>query len=938
MRAIAAGGIVAAFIGAAFLASPAFLVSLDTKSCDVVTDWSSQRPPSERILLVDIDEKSVAQVGRWPWPRDVLGTMVNRLYDGGAASVILDMMFPEPDARPTNDSVLAAALSRGASVVGYTFRFDRDPAPASAALTNALPLVVTGADQDAGRAFFHATGAATTIPVLVRSCAGAGFLNASPDRDGRLRVMPLIIEYGGNYYPSIALAARIADRRTPKVQIETTHGGSVRLRLNGQAVPLEGQSCLRIRFRGSERTFAHVSAADVVAGTLPPSQVRGRLVVVGGTALGLATEGTTAIHPQLPNSEVQATAIDNLLQGDFIHRPAGPAVWEVALAMLAVTVAATLLIFTRSLWAFLAILLLALGVWPGCVLIFSTTGILLSPLPTTAALSANLAVVALLNYRVERMRADRTALALVSARERTREVIERDQSRYQRLVENINDAIIMDDIEGRLVFANRRFREWFGIGEETIGSLAVENYVAPEWRPLLHDLHRRSVNGESMPDHLEYEGVRADGSRMWIEALITTVEEGGRIVGTQSALRDVTERKRLEVQFLQAQKMESVGRLAGGVAHDFNNLLTVINGYTEMLLAGLPAQDPQRARLEQILRAGNQAAELTHQLLVFSRKQVAQPKPLDLNSLVAEAHNLLRRVVGEDIELVSVLSPELGLVMADAGHINQVLMNLVVNARDSMPRGGRLTVETRNVEVDESLSNRHPELKPGAYVRLSVSDTGTGMSEEVQRQIFEPFFTTKAQGKGTGLGLAIVYGIVRQSRGGIWIWSEPGRGSTFHIHLPRIKEPAPVLQTESPRLAELWGSETILLVEDEDVVRHLAADILENYGYRVLQARSGPDAIALVQRYSETIHLLLTDVILPRMNGRELADALQAARPGLKVLYTSGYPDEVIGEAGVLGPQVAYLAKPYRPEELVASVRSVLTEPAWGATESSAAG
>jgi PAS domain S-box-containing protein len=931
MRVIAAGGIVAAIAGAAFLAGPAFLVSLNSKALDVVSDWSAHGKPSERILLADIDEKSLARFGRWPWPRDVLGRVVNRLYDGGAASVVLDVMFPEedqgepsssPEGYRTNDSMLAAALSRGPSVVGDSFRFDDGPSETSVGLPNPLPLVVTGGGKNAGRAFFHATGTVTTIPALERACSDVGFLNASPDSDGKLRVMPLIIEYGGRYYPSLALAALIAYGGLPAMQLDAGDRGASRLLLNGSAVPLEGPSCMRIRFRGAQPPFKHVSAADVLEGAAPASLLRGKIVLVGGTALGLSTAGSVEERLGPPNIEVQAAAIDNLLQRDFIWRPAGANVWEVAFAIAAALGATTLLACTSSPMAFLIIFPVAAGVWPVCALILSTTGMLLSPLPTTATLAADLAVVALFNYRRERTRADRTAQALVSAQEKSREMVERSDSRYQRLVENINDAIIVDDVEGRLVFANRRFREWFGIGEEAIGNAAVENYVTPEWRPLLHELHRRSVTGEATPDHLEYEGARADGSRIWIEARITTVEEQGRIVGTQSALRDITERKRMEAQFLQAQKMESVGRLAGGIAHDFNNLLTVINGYSTLLLEGLDAQDPERGALEQILRAGTRASELTQQLLGFSRKQVVQPKPLDLNSLVAEAHNLLRRVVAEDIELVSVLSPDLGLVMADAGQINQVLMNLLVNARDSMPGGGRLTIETKNAEVDESLSSQHPEVTPGSYVSLSITDTGSGMSEEIKRQIFEPFFTTKEQ--GTGLGLATVYGIVRQSRGGVWVSSEPGRGSAFHVYLPRLKDTALVEEPESPRVAELWGSETILLVEDQDMVRQLAGDILESYGYRVLQAQSGPDAIALVQRYSETIHLLLADMIMPQMNGRALAGALQAARPGLKVLYTSGYPEEVIGGDTAVGRQLTYLPKPYSPEVLVASVRKAL--------------
>ena len=909
------------------------MVSLDRKACDVVSDWSPSGRPAENILLADIDEKSLARFGRWPWPRDVLGALVSRLYEGGASAVVLDMMFPEEDrgtpsqGSGTNDSVLAAALSRGPSVLGSAFRFDGPSDAAPAALPNPLPLVVTDGGNRAAPTFFHATGAWATIPVLARACASIGFLNASTDPDGRLRVIPLVMEYGGSYYPSLALATLIAYRGKPAMELDAGTQGASLLRLDGRVIPLEGPSCLRIRFRGAQRTYARMSAADVMSGGPPAGQLHGKIVVVGRTALGLLSAGTAAIHPRLPDNEVQATVIDNLLTGDFIRRPVAAGVWEVLFGMAAAMAAITPMLFTRLRWAILAGSLLAIGVWPACVLLLSANGMLLSPLPTTAAVAANLGVVALLSYRRERTRADRTGLELVSTRERSRQTIERNESRYERLVQNINDAIIMDDLEGRLVFANRRFREWFGVREGQLGNVAAADFVAPEWRPLLDDLHRRCVSGEATSDHVEYEGVRADGSRIWIEALVTTVEDHGNIVGTQSALRDVTERKRLEAQFLQAQKMESVGRLAGGIAHDFNNLLTVINGYSELLVTSLSGQDAERVQAEQILRAGNQAAALTLQLLAFSRKQVSKPRPLDLNRVVAEAHNLLRRIVREDIEVVSVLSPELGLVMADAGLIHQVLMNLAVNARDSMPQGGRLTIETSNVEVDESLAAEHPEVRPGAYARLSVGDTGTGMSDEVKRQIFEPFFTTKEPGKGTGLGLSTVYGIVRQSGGGIWVKSEPGRGSVFHVYLQRIKGMMPLEEAESPRLAALWGSETILLVEDQDMVRDLAGDILERYGYRVLRARSGPDAIALVQRYPENIHLLLTDVILPQMNGRALADALQNARPGLRVLYTSGYTDEIVGKSGVLERAVAYLHKPYSPESLVASVRKALGAP-----------
>ena len=383
-------------------------------------------------------------------------------------------------------------------------------------------------------------------------------------------------------------------------------------------------------------------------------------------------------------------------------------------------------------------------------------------------------------------------------------------------MENVNDAIIVDDLEGRLVFANRRFREWFGLEEAKIRDVVLEHYVAPEWRLELRDRHDRRMRGETVPDHFEYEGIRPDGTRIWIEALVTRVEEDGRTVGSQGALRDITGRKRIEAQYLQAQKMESVGRLAGGVAHDFNNLLTVINGYSQMLLSRLGLDDQSRANLEEIRKAGERAAELTQKLLAFSRKRLVQPRRLNLNLVVADAKEMFGRLIGEDIELIAALSPDVGQVMADPGQMHQVLMNLVVNARDAMPSGGKIVVETKNVEVEGDLVSQHPGLAAGSHVYLGVTDTGTGMSDEVKQHLFEPFFTTKEAGKGTGLGLATIYGIVHQSAGWIGVTSEMGQGTTFHIYLPRIQPDLSEQPGTGAPAAALGGSETVLVVEDQD--------------------------------------------------------------------------------------------------------------------------
>jgi GAF domain-containing protein/CheY-like chemotaxis protein len=390
---------------------------------------------------------------------------------------------------------------------------------------------------------------------------------------------------------------------------------------------------------------------------------------------------------------------------------------------------------------------------------------------------------------------------------------------------------------------------------------------------------------------------------------------------TQRAYAELTQ---TQDQLAQASKIEAIGHLAGGVAHDFNNLLTVIMGRTELLLGGLGAGDPNRSAIELIETTAHRAADLTHQLLAFSRKQVLQPAVLDLNAVVSNMSEMLRRLIGEDIALMTELDPTLGRVKADPGQIEQIIMNLAVNARDAMPQGGRLTLETANVDLDAAYARKHVGTQPGPHVMLALSDTGTGMDAKTQARIFEPFFTTKGPQKGTGLGLATVYGIVKQSGGNIWVYSELGNGTTFKIYLPRIAdaiEPGPV---GSAVAAPLRGMETILLVEDEEAVRDLARDLLQARGYTVLEARDGAEALRVAEQHPGPIHLTLTDVVMPEMTGRQLAERLAVLRPAVKILYMSGYTDNAVVHHGVLDPGTEFLQKPFTAAVLARKVREVL--------------
>jgi PAS domain S-box-containing protein len=475
--------------------------------------------------------------------------------------------------------------------------------------------------------------------------------------------------------------------------------------------------------------------------------------------------------------------------------------------------------------------------------------------------------------------------------------------------------------DGTYIEVNESFLEVTGYqATELLGHTAAERNVWAEprvWDAMLAALAERGTlrgfecelrakGGEAREVLVSAERIDLDGARC---VLVTAT--------------DITDRKRLEAQLQRSQRLESVGRLAGGIAHDFNNLLTVISGYSDLALKRVGAEDPIRNDIEEVRKAGDRASALTRQLLAYSRKQLLRPKILDLNVTVAEMSKMLVRLIGEDVELCVRLEPSLGRVEADPGQIEQVLANLAVNARDAMTEGGRLTIETANVEIDEAFARTRPDARTGPYVILSVEDTGAGMDEETLTRIFEPFFTTKEAGRGTGLGLATIYGIVTQSGGLIDVASEVGRGSAFRIYLPSVPEAPPERAEEAAREVPR-GTETVLVVEDQPEVRGLVAKTLAERGYAVLEAREGAEALTVCETTSEPIHLVLSDVVMPRMSGRQLAERLSPLRPETKILFMSGYTDSAVAQQHALEDRIAFLPKPFTPDDLARKVREVL--------------
>jgi PAS domain S-box-containing protein len=499
------------------------------------------------------------------------------------------------------------------------------------------------------------------------------------------------------------------------------------------------------------------------------------------------------------------------------------------------------------------------------------------------------------------------------------------EARFSRLAESGIVGIGVADISGRIHEANDAYLRLLGYSREEIVNVRWDDITPPEWWHS-DELALEQLKAHGVATPWEKELFRKDGARIPVLIGVAMLEHPNCLI----FIADLAGIKRteqanvvLEAQLRQSQKMEAVGRLAGGVAHDFNNLLSVVLSYSEMAIADMKEGDPIRDDMEQIRRAGVRAADLTRQLLMFSRQQVIAPKVLDLNDVLTNMDNMLRRLVGEDVEVTFIPGASLGRVQADPGSIDQVVMNLAINARDAMPIGGKLTLETANVVLDEEYAGGHLGAIPGSYVMLSVTDTGAGMDKATQARIFEPFFTTKEKGKGTGLGLSTVFGIVQQSGGSIWVYSERGSGTTFKLYLPRVEAMA-----EEPRpqkaAATLRGSETILLVEDEDQVRDVARGILRRHGYAVLETRSAGEALLLSERHVGPIHLLLTDVVMPQMSGPELAKRLAKTRPEVKVLCMSGYTDDAAVRHGVLDAAFAYLQKPLTVKGMTRKVREVL--------------
>ncbi len=513
----------------------------------------------------------------------------------------------------------------------------------------------------------------------------------------------------------------------------------------------------------------------------------------------------------------------------------------------------------------------------------------------------------------------------VSERKRSEQALRDSEARYRDLFENASDLVCTTALDGAFLYVNPAWRDAMGYSDAALATRRFIDLVHPDSRDRYFDVVARAEAGESV-GHVDLVLVTAEGVPLTLEGNLSCTTNDGNPPQLRGIYRDVTERKRVEDQLRRAERMQAAGRLAGGVAHEVNNMMTGVIGFSEFLLRGLEVDDPRRGEVREIIKAGTRAADVTRQLLAFTRQQFLRPEVLPVNGIVSDLELMLRRSLGEDHRLELSLAPEAGEIRADRGQLEQVLVNLMLNARDAMQSRGRVTIATQVADLNESYAQRHSGIgiPLGEYVQLSVSDTGVGMDPEVQARIFEPFFTTKPVGQGTGLGLSTVYGIVKQSEGFVWVYSEPGLGTTFKVYLPRVGSGLAGASDAERVPAAQGGSETILIVEDEEMVRSLASRSLREHGYTVLEARHGADAIRQLQSRPSGIDLVITDVVMPEMGGRELGRRLKLMRPSLPVLFISGYTGEDVIQRGLMDPDAPFQQKPFAPEGLARKVREML--------------
>ncbi|MFH1036032.1 MAG: CHASE2 domain-containing protein [Pseudomonadota bacterium] len=968
------GVLLTVMVAAVNIWQPSLLVFLNHKTYDSLLRLVGRAQPSAQIAIVNVDEESLARVGQWPWPHYRLARLIQGIKDLGATAVAVDFLLSEPDrtslsiiqeemARELgvqiaisgvgpelrdNERALASALAGANAILGMKFVFEHSPlSPRGDCPLNPLQVVkrAQAPTLPATPSWFKAQGVVCNIPILARAVGSQGFMDVGLDSDGVLRRAPLLIEYQGHLYPSLALATYLRLRKVNQVVAHLSDLGAEALQIRENRIPVDASARLLINYRGPAGTFKQLSAWSILGGQVPREAIEGKVVLLGVSAAGLKDFLATPINTGTTGVEIQATLLDNLIQGDYLSSPAYTPGLELGLIGLCGLISTWL--FARmgatanlGLAGGGSLLLVGLSAWS-----LKQHGLYWSPLWPALTLMANFSVLNLARFWREEQRVKsrtrqlaETVLALqgeIAERRLAEEARARSEERFRVLSEESPLGISVVDDNGRYEYINPAFQKMFGYSLADFSS-------GREWfRLAFPDPQYRREVIVAWLEHL------SDGQEMSAKSspFEVTCQDGGRKIimfrpvalplGKQFILyEDVTQRilaehemRRLEEELFQSQKLEALGVMAGGIAHDFNNVLQAISGYAQLMLHDQGIPGPSKTRLEHIEQSIQRAALMIRRLMTLARKAHARRERVDLNWEIKQAVSLLEHTLPKMVMISTALAPDLTPISGDPGQMEQILLNLATNAAHAMPHGGELTFSTCNVELGDEDLKVMPGLIPGPHARLEVRDTGTGMDDETRSHIFEPFFTTKPLDMGTGLGLSTVFSIISHHGGHIQCQSRPNHGTVFIIHLPSGPSgEATISATRKEPASMASGSETILVVDDEAAILGACREALEGEGYSVLTAESGEQALTIMEEATRAVDLIILDLSMPGMGGHKCLKAILSADPAAKVLIATGYADETVlervGASGALG----LIYKPYRLNDLILKVRELLDE------------
>ena len=917
---------------AVLLLIPSAMPNIWTSVTNVVFDGYQRISPRKitrlPVAIVSIDDASIKAIGQWPWPRIVLAELIEKTADAGALAIGLNIIMPDADrfspsqlvarypeleanirsrlaALPNNDDFLANRIFALPVAVGRAALNNPDAKKPNRATT----IEIVGPPPH--KRLLSFTGYLANVAVIDDAAMGNGFLNSDPDSDGTIRSVPAVIHVGGEVYPSLSVEMLRLALGQQKVQLDSDGNGALGLHIGDSYVPLDSDGTVRLHFSHADPR-RRVSALDLLEGKIDKNFFAHQVVLIGTTALGLRDAPPTPVSSNMDAAEIQAQMIENLISGGQLLRPT----WTIQVEIFLLLILGGILVLAgpnASPWR-LAVLCFV----PSAALAATTFGLfvqsrlLLDPSPAVVGGILITTFQLITGYANANRRRRFILLALAASEDRFRILAEATPA--PTVITRLSDA--------GFLYANQAALDFMGWSRENLAShTSIEMWVDPGLRA---DFLKKLKQYGKVRD-LRNQARTQDGVLHWMLLSAELIDfQGEAAVFTSFA--DITELLALEEQLRQSQKMEMVGQLTGGIAHDFNNMLVAVIGNLDLLqISGSKKDESDKDYIETALQAAFRAADLTHRLLAFSRQQDLNAKVIEVNDILPQFQQLAKHAIGADIEIEIRPAANLWLTVVDAGQLENALLNLAINARDAMPEGGHLTIETANRVLDEDYTSKYDDLTPGDYVTVTVSDDGTGMPAEVRARVFEPFFTTKDVGKGSGLGLSMVFGFAQQSGGQVSVYSEEGEGTTVRIYLPREDQAESVDSSAEEGKQDIpTGDETILVVEDDEEVLRYLVTVLGRLGYTVLQAEDGPAALE-VMAASGAIDLLLTDMILPRgMSGRDVANAFREQHPASGVLYSSGYTREVLNRRGGLEDAAALMNKPYQTQALAQQVREVM--------------